>query len=149
LLNSDEERWALAYFASTLSYSDADRQAGAKLWTSQPALHAAVPTLALLSQTSEAALAKTVGADAARQLTAYLRSTPGSVTASSTDSLMIARDKLKESLPPWTRATGSWLRGWRCLPISTASSPSSRRWLPRTRRCSRISRRRWGSIAML
>ncbi|ABF12804.1 MULTISPECIES: FTR1 family protein [Cupriavidus] len=95
---SDEERWALAYFASTLSYSDADRQAGAKLWTSQPALHAAVPTLALLSQTSEAALAKTVGADAARQLTAYLRSTPGSVTASSTDSLMIARDKLKESL---------------------------------------------------
>lgn len=58
---SDEDRWALAYFASTLSYSDADRQAGVKLWASQPPLHAAVPTLAMLSQTSEAALAKTVG----------------------------------------------------------------------------------------
>lgn len=70
---SDEDRWALAYFAASLSYADADRQAGAKLWADQPALHAAVPTLAMLSQTSEAALAKTVGADAARQLTAYLR----------------------------------------------------------------------------
>lgn len=95
---SDEDRWALAYFAASLSYADADRQAGAKLWADQPALHAAVPTLAMLSQTSEAALAKTVGADAARQLTAYLRNTPGSVTASSADSLMITKDKLKESV---------------------------------------------------
>ena len=67
---SDEDRWALAYFASTLSYSEADQQAGAKLWAAQPALREAVPTLATLSQHSEAALAKPVGADAARQLTA-------------------------------------------------------------------------------
>ncbi|MFS9599223.1 c-type cytochrome, partial [Klebsiella variicola] len=32
---TDDDRWALAYFASTLSYSDADRQAGAKLWASR------------------------------------------------------------------------------------------------------------------
>ncbi|MGX0939380.1 high-affinity iron transporter [Cupriavidus metallidurans] len=95
---SDEDRWALAYFASTLSYSDADRQAGAKRWASQPALHAAVPTLAKLSQTSEAALAKTVGTDASRQLIAYLRSTPGTLSASNADSLVIAKDKLKESV---------------------------------------------------
>ncbi|MBS0367807.1 MAG: cytochrome c, partial [Proteobacteria bacterium] len=38
---SDEDRWALAYFASTLSYSEADQQAGAKLWAAQPALREA------------------------------------------------------------------------------------------------------------
>jgi mono/diheme cytochrome c family protein len=95
---SDEDRWALAYFASTLSYSEADQQAGAKLWAAQPALREAVPTLATLSQHSEAALAKTVGADAARQLTAYLRSTPQLLATSNTGSIQIAKDKLRESV---------------------------------------------------
>ncbi len=95
---SDDERWAIAYFASTLSYSNDDRQAGAKLWVSRPDLHAAVPTLAKLSQTSEAALSKTVGADTARPLVAYLRSTPEALNASSADMLSIAKDKLKESV---------------------------------------------------
>ncbi|WP_374487312.1 FTR1 family protein [Zoogloea sp.] len=95
---SDEDRWALAYFASTLSYSEADQQAGAKLWTAQPALREVVPSLAALSQHSEAALAKTVGADAARQLTAYLRSTPQLLATSNTGSIQIAKDKLRESV---------------------------------------------------
>jgi len=95
---SDEDRWALAYFASTLSYSEADQQAGTKLWAAQPALRESVPTLATLSQHSEAALAKTVGADAARQLTAYLRSTPQLLATSNTGSIRIAKDKLRESV---------------------------------------------------
>ena len=95
---TDDDRWALAYFASTLSYSNADRQAGAKLWASRPELHSAVPTLAKLSQTPEALLAKTINPDAARQLTAYLRSTPDVLNASNADSLAIAKDKLKESV---------------------------------------------------
>ena len=78
--------------------SEADQQAGAKLWAAQPALREAVPTLATLSQHSEAALAKTVGADAARQLTAYLRSTPQLLATSNTGSIQIAKDKLRESV---------------------------------------------------
>ncbi|MDF6600201.1 iron permease, partial [Escherichia coli] len=95
---SEDDRWALAYFASTLSYSDTDRQAGAKLWTAEPGLRAAVPTLDKLSQTSEAALAKFVGAQTSRDGLAYLRSSPDVLAASTTDSLSIAKEKLKESV---------------------------------------------------
>lgn len=95
---SDDDRWALAYFASTLSYSDKDREAGAALWASRQDLHTALPTIAALNQTSEAALAKTVGDEAARPVLAYLRSAPQTLAPSSTASLTIARTKLKESV---------------------------------------------------
>lgn len=95
---SDDDRWAIAYFASTLSYTDADRKTGAKLWSSRPELRAAVPTLAKLSQASETALAGTVGTDTARPLIAYLRSTPDALSTPSADSLLIAKEKLKESV---------------------------------------------------
>lgn len=95
---SDDERWSIAYFASTLSYQDAERQAGAKLWASRPDLHTAVPTLAALGQTSEAALAKAIGVEAARPVTAYLRSAPEVLSASNVDTLPIAKNKLKESM---------------------------------------------------
>ncbi|WP_136415839.1 cytochrome c/FTR1 family iron permease [Herbaspirillum sp. ST 5-3] len=94
---SDDDRWAIAYFVSTLSYSEEDRQAGAKLWASRPELHASVPTLAKLSQASEAALAKTLGEDSARPLLAYLRSAPQALSESNLDTLTLAKSKLKES----------------------------------------------------
>ncbi|MBS0307557.1 MAG: FTR1 family protein [Proteobacteria bacterium] len=95
---SDDDRWALAYFASTLSYSDTDRQAGARLWATRPDLHAAVPTLAKLSQTSEAALAKDIGPADAKPVMAYLRNTPKVLSDASTDTLVIAKERLKESV---------------------------------------------------
>lgn len=95
---SEDDRWSIAYFASTLSYSQAERQAGAKLWSSRPDMHAAVPTLAKLSQISEAALAKTLGNETAWPLVAYLRSTPQALNASGSDSLVIAKNNLKESV---------------------------------------------------
>ena len=95
---TDDDRWAIAYFASTLSYGDDARQAGAKLWASRPELHAVVPTLAALSQTSETALAKTVAPEIARPLIAYLRSAPGVLDASGADSLPVAKAKLKDSV---------------------------------------------------
>lgn len=95
---SDDERWAIAYFASTLSYSGSERQEGGALWASRPDQHAALPTLAKLSQTSEADLSKALGAQTARPLLAYLRSTPEALTASSADTLPIAKRKLKESV---------------------------------------------------
>ncbi|MCU6435305.1 cytochrome c/FTR1 family iron permease [Undibacterium sp. Jales W-56] len=95
---TDEERWAIAYFASTMSYSDADRQTGAKIWATRPNIQAAVPTLAALTQTSEATLAKNIGPEVARPLIAYLRSTPAVLAASGADSVLIAKSKLKDSV---------------------------------------------------
>lgn len=95
---SDDERWAIAYFASTLSYTAAERQAGAKLWSSRSDLHKALPTLDKLSQTSESALAQRINPEVARPLMAYLRSVPDALNASGADSLLIAKTKLKESI---------------------------------------------------
>jgi high-affinity iron transporter len=95
---SDDDRWALAYFASSLSYSEGDRQAGAALWASRPSLHTTISNLGKLSQLSEASLATSVGPDVAKPLLAYLRSNPAAVGATTTDTLPIAKSKLKESL---------------------------------------------------
>ncbi|MFC6282121.1 MULTISPECIES: FTR1 family protein [Polaromonas] len=95
---SEDERWNVAYFASTLSYTDHDRQEGARLWSTQPNLRAAIPTFPKLSETSESALAKTVGVDNAKPVMAYLRSTPDTLDAQSADSLVIAKEKLKASM---------------------------------------------------
>lgn len=95
---TDDDRWALAYFVSTMSYTKADRDAGAKLWAKQPALHAAVPTLGALGQSSEAGLAKHLGDDTARSLLSFLRNSPELVTASSADSLALAKAHLKQSV---------------------------------------------------
>lgn len=95
---SDDERWNVAYFASTLSYTDRDRQEGARLWSTYPNLRVAIPTFSKLSETSESALAKTVGPDNAKPVMAYLRSTPERLDAQSADSLLIAKEKLKASM---------------------------------------------------
>ncbi|MGS7738103.1 c-type cytochrome, partial [Clostridioides difficile] len=49
----DEDRWALAFFVGSLSYTDADRAAGAKLWQTSETARQAVPTLDALTQASE------------------------------------------------------------------------------------------------
>lgn len=95
---SDDDRWAIAFFASTLSYSDADRQAGAKLWASDKALPGAIPTLGALTQASEAALAKTMPADTARATLAYLRSQPQALRGVKTDTIATAKTKLRASV---------------------------------------------------
>jgi high-affinity iron transporter len=95
---SEDDRWALAYFVSTLAYSDSDRRAGAALWASRPRLHTAVSNLAKLSQVSESDLVTTVGADVARPLLAYLRSNPAAANASTADTLPLAKARLAESL---------------------------------------------------
>lgn len=100
---SDDDRWAIAFFASTLSYSDADRQAGAKLWTADKTLPAAIPTLSTLTQMSEAALAKTVPANTARATLAYLRSQPQALREAKTDTITIAKTRLRDSRAAFDR----------------------------------------------
>lgn len=95
---SDDDRWAIVYFASTLSYIDKDREVGAKLWASDKTLHDAVPNLSVLTQATETSLSKQITLEKSRPLLAFLRSQPELVNASSTDSLALAKNKLAESI---------------------------------------------------
>ena len=95
---AEDDRWAIAYFASSLSYTDKERQAGAALWSTSTASRASVPSLSKLSELTEATLAAEVGEVNAAALLAYLRSAPAMAAASSMDTLPLAKEKLKESL---------------------------------------------------
>ena len=95
---SDADRWAVAFFAGTLSHDDAMRQRGATKWQADPALRRRFDTLAALTRSSEASLSDAVGPDTARDVTAYLRSSPSSVFARQPTGLALARARLRESL---------------------------------------------------
>lgn len=95
---TDSERWALAFFASSLAHSDSDREAGKTLWETNSSLHAKVPSLNILSQTSETMLAKTLPDDQAGQVLAYLKSNPQILEQDKSDSLALSKSRLKESL---------------------------------------------------
>tara|TARA_R110001599_G_scaffold64023_1_gene178307 strand:- start:1625 stop:3565 length:1941 start_codon:yes stop_codon:yes gene_type:complete len=94
---SEDDRWAIAFFASTLSYSDADRQDGKSAWESDASIHDAIPNLSALTQASETALSKKLPSTAGPVL-AYLRSEPNIVAGSNQDSLALAKTKLAESV---------------------------------------------------
>jgi high-affinity iron transporter len=94
---SDEERWALAFFVSTLAFSDDERRAGQNTWASEKNAQAAVPNLQSLTQLSESALEKKLGSNAGTVL-AHLRGHPEAVTAAADGQLTLAKNRLRESL---------------------------------------------------
>lgn len=95
---SEEERWAVAYFASTLSYSDAEREQGATLWKTDKTLKQKINGIGGLTQLSERALSKEIGVAPARNALAYLRANPQVLETTQNDSIAIAQSKLRESL---------------------------------------------------
>lgn len=95
---SDDDRWAIAFYVSTLSYSDDERTAGAALWASDKSLPAAVPSLGALVQTSESSLAKTMPPKDAAATLAYLRSQPDVLNQPKSTNIALAKDRLSESL---------------------------------------------------
>ncbi len=94
---SDEDRWALAFFAGTLAYTDAERSAGAAAWKSASAARELVGTLDGLAQTSESALAAKIQPTAAAQVVAWARSHPADL-AGGTRSTSLTRARLTESV---------------------------------------------------
>lgn len=94
---SENDRWSIAFFASTLAYSDADREVGKKARADNASLRNAIPDLNALTQATEAGLEKQIGKDA-RPLLAHLRSEPSQVMASNDDSLALAKKRLTESV---------------------------------------------------
>ncbi|RQP21856.1 cytochrome c/FTR1 family iron permease [Piscinibacter terrae] len=95
---ADEDRWALAWYAGTLSHDDAMRQRGAKLWQKDDRAKAAVANLNALTTQTEAGLTSALGADGARDLMAYLRSDPAALASTAGGGLSLARNRLQESL---------------------------------------------------
>ena len=95
---SDADRWAVAFFAGTMSHDDAMRQRGAAKWKADPVLRARIDSLSALTRSSEAALSDTAAAETARDVTAYLRSSPSSVLAQQPTGLALARTRLHDSL---------------------------------------------------
>ncbi|MGA0608041.1 FTR1 family protein [Phenylobacterium sp. VNQ135] len=95
---SSDDRWALAYYVGTFAYSREAERAGEQAWRAGSQLHAVVPDLQVLTQTTPAALAARVGEPQATQIMAYLRRHPEAVAPRSDGGLDVARRKLAESL---------------------------------------------------
>lgn len=93
----EQDRWALALHSGNLAYSDAQRAAGEKLWREDEQIRALVPNLEALVQMTPALLAEGIGRERAELVTAFLRSTPSAVAPGSATSLVVARDRLKQS----------------------------------------------------
>ena len=95
---SEDDRWALAFFVSTLAFGEQERQAGAALWKSDAAVRAALPSLAALTQASEATLSASIPPQQAAEVLAYLRSNPASLAQSNGGGLALSSARLRESL---------------------------------------------------
>lgn len=95
---SDDDRWALAYFSSTLSYTAEDVEAGRQQWLNKPTIADLVPNLDTLTQLTETSLAQAMDPVAARNTLAFLRNEPSTVMGSSADSLGLAKIKLAQSI---------------------------------------------------
>lgn len=95
---SDADRWAVAFYAGTLSHDDAMRQRGAAKWKADQILRSRFDNLAALTRSSEVALSETAGLEIARDVTAYLRSSPSSVLAQQPSGLALTKARLRESL---------------------------------------------------
>ena len=94
----EADQWALAFYVSTLAFPDAAAEAGKRRWESDPALRARLPGLDALVQASPAALSEPLGADATREVMAYLRRNPGAVEVADAGRLDLARNQLEASV---------------------------------------------------
>ena len=93
----DADKWALAFRASSFAYPDSLAAQGKRIWDSDPSVRARIPDLNALSSLSESQLAGEIGSAKAGPVLAYLRTHPDALSAK-TSSLVIARDRLNDSL---------------------------------------------------
>src|SRR6185369_4001265 len=129
----DQDKWGLAYRASSFAYPEALAQEGKRLSDSDPALRSKIPDLNALSSLSEAQLAEQIGRDKAGPVIAYLRSSPVAVIAK-VSSLAITRERLEQSLAAYRAgnheaakrlALSAYLDGFEPVePMLSARSPT-------------------------
>ncbi|VTY39851.1 Ferrous iron permease EfeU [Xylophilus ampelinus] len=93
---SDDDRWALAFFVGGLSYSDADRAAGAARWKEDRRTRESVSGLDAVTQLSESGLANKVDPKTAASVIAFLRSRPDEAAASQ-QGIAATKERLAQS----------------------------------------------------
>ena len=94
----EADRWDLAFFIGGLSYDDAARSRGEKLWKDDPKLKNQFPDLSAVTTLTEEALTAKTGAAVAHDLAAHIRSKPGDADAQKPSGLALSRSRLAESL---------------------------------------------------
>lgn len=95
----DEDRWALAFFVGSLSHDTGMRERGEQLWKRDAAVRKEFADLAAVTTLTEAAATGRIGPDAARDVTAFLRSHPeAAAAANNAGGLTLSRTRLEESL---------------------------------------------------
>lgn len=94
---SDDQRWALAFFAGGLSYSDADRSTGADAWRSNAQIRQTLGTLDGLAQATESALASKTNPEQASHALAWARSHPSELAGIHSQPTALVRSRLEES----------------------------------------------------
>ncbi|MCC7463135.1 MAG: cytochrome c/FTR1 family iron permease [Gammaproteobacteria bacterium] len=94
---SAADRWALAYYTSTLAYAGTAAESGASRWKDVALAHGLIANLRDLSRARVAALVPMLGESDARAILGYLRAHPGIVQRSQ-QGIALARTRLAGSL---------------------------------------------------
>lgn len=95
---TDDDRWALAFFIGSISYNDAMRAQGEKLWKESPDIKTLFPDLAAVTTLTQDSVAQKMLSTNARDITAYLRNSPGVVEELKPAGVALSRLRLSESL---------------------------------------------------
>lgn len=96
---SADDRWALAFHAGRFAYPETMAAQGKAIWKADAGLRGRIPNLAALTALTPTALARSIGAEKAAAVTAFLRANPQAVEAANgSGSLDLARTRLRESL---------------------------------------------------
>nr|WP_243451547.1 cytochrome c/FTR1 family iron permease [Pacificimonas flava] len=94
---SDEDRWALAFYAGSIAFEDVAK--GERIWREDDGIRQLVPDLETLAALTPESLAEEIGEDRALAIMAYLRANPDAVgQANDAGSLAFVRDTLDRSL---------------------------------------------------
>ena len=95
---ASQNKWALAFYAGGLAFSDEQVRRGQQLWDNDASVRALFPDLESLTRTTPAALARRLGNTEAMAVMAYLRHHPEAVASSTSAApLAIARQRLEQS----------------------------------------------------
>jgi high-affinity iron transporter len=104
---SEDDRWDLAFYASTLAYTPSQRQEGEALWTKRADSGLPLANLEAVARTSEQALSRAVGTDEAPLLLAFVRSSPEVFSRNSGQSLALARSRITQSVEAYASGNPS------------------------------------------
>ncbi len=95
---SEEDRWALAFFSSTLSYDQALTDQGQQQWQGNAQVRAHFADMGALTTATPASLSKALPEADARAVLAYVRQHPEVINAGKPTGTALSRLRLQESL---------------------------------------------------